>query len=165
MIEPFTFSAAGTPRPKSRPRFVKGRVVSTASAHEKLWRLAVERAVVAAVVNSGRAVPLFAGPVVLRCRFTFEPPASEPGRIGTPHTLKPDTDNLEKLVADAMERAGVFRNDSQVVCATTEKWWGVRAGVAVVVEPVGAEPAPVTASVDPSPPDWLMQGLGLAVPD
>lgn len=154
MTEPFTFSVRGTPRPKARPRFIKGRVVTTATRHEKLWRTAVQRAAKAAVALRGDPAPLFAGAVRVRMVFMFEPPGAERQRLGTPHTHKPDKDNLEKLVLDAMEKAGVFKNDSQVADGPVEKWWGERAGVTVLVEQIDA-PARTPSAVAAEPPGWL----------
>lgn len=160
MRKPFVFSVHGTPRPQPRPRFVRGRAVSTASKSAKLWRLAIDRAARQAIADSGRAAPLFDGPVRLVCTFTFVPPPSQSQRIGTPHTHKPDASNLLKLVEDVMEAAGVFSNDSKVSRAEPIKWWGERAGVSVLVEDASAERrAPSSVSV--APPDWLLAGLGL----
>jgi Holliday junction resolvase RusA-like endonuclease len=152
---PFVFSAYGTPRPQPRPRKLKGRFVSTADPKAKLWRAGVERAIREAVAARGDATPLFVGAVRVRMVFTFQPPASAPERIGTPHTHKPDVDNLAKAIADVMEACGVFKNDSQISAAPPEKWWGARAGVNVLVESMGGERRvePLLHSRDA--PDWL----------
>lgn len=154
MIEPLVFSVTGTPRPKSRPRKVRGRWVSTAGAKEKLWRDAVERAARVMAANAGLTAPI-AGAVRVKMVFTFVPPPSAPDRIGTPHTHKPDKDNLEKLVLDAIEAAGVIGNDSQVAQGPTEKWWGARPGVAVRIEPIGAVRRDPPALGSSEPPAWL----------
>jgi Holliday junction resolvase RusA-like endonuclease len=154
-VETFTFSCFGTPRAKSRPRHVRGRFVSTANPHEKLWKRGVERAAFAAVIYRGDPLPLFPGPVRVTMTFIFEPPKGERHRIGTPHTLKPDKDNLEKLVLDAMTKARVFKDDSQVAQGPVEKWWGERAGVVVVAEQIGAERAPAPSAAASVAPDWL----------
>lgn len=49
-----------------------------------------------------------------------------PKRLGKrednpPHTAKPDKDNLEKAMLDALESAGVIRNDSLVWSGATAK--------------------------------------------
>jgi Holliday junction resolvase RusA-like endonuclease len=155
MTEALMFTVHGTPRPKSRPRWVKGRMVTTANPHEKLWRKAVERAALAAVLYRGDPAPVFRGPVRVTMIFTFEPPASARDRIGTPHTDKPDKDNLEKLVLDAMKKAAVFRDDSQVADGPVSKVWGERAGVVVIAEPMPAAPAPTPSAAEPVAPSWL----------
>lgn len=160
MNKSLVFTVHGTPRPLPRGRYVGGRVVSVADPKAKLWRLAVDRAVRKAIADSGRAVPLFSGPVRLTICFEFAPPASKRERIGQPHTHKPDASNLLKLVEDVMETAGVFKNDSQVNAPVVTKWWGECAGMQVLVEDASEERrAPSRADV--APPDWLMQGLGL----
>ena len=151
----FTFSVRGTPRPKARPRFIRGRAVTTAKPHEKLRRKWVEHSVRQAVELRGDPLPLFAGPVRVTMVFTFEPPASERCRIGTPHTHKPDGDNLSKLVLDAMEKAGVFKNDSQVAQAPVEKWWGERGGVVVIAEPMDGARAQAPSAAASDAPGWL----------
>jgi Holliday junction resolvase RusA-like endonuclease len=156
LTDPFVFSVAGTPRPQPRPRFVKGRAVSTANPKAKLWRAAVERAARAAVAARGDALPLFRGAVRVTLVFTFLPPAGAMERVGTLHTHKPDADNISKGVLDLMERAGVFKNDSQVALGPPEKWWGLSPGVSVLVEDVSAERREEPgAPARMSAPDWL----------
>lgn len=154
MNHSFIFSVAGTPRPQPRPRFVKGRVVSTADPKAKLWRGAVDRAVREAIAHSGRAAPLFSGAVRVTCTFFFKPPASALSRIGTPHTHKPDGDNLAKACIDVMESAGVFKNDSQIARLEPIKWWGSRAGVSVLVEDMSEARGAMEGALDAAP-DWL----------
>lgn len=155
MDESFTFSCFGTPRPKSRPRFIRGKTVSTANPHEKLWKKGVERACLAAVLWNSDHLPIFRGPVRVRMVFTFEPPLPERARIGTPHTLKPDADNISKLVLDAMVKTKVLADDSLVAALPVEKWWGERAGVVVIAEPMDGQPAQAPSAAEPGCPDWL----------
>lgn len=155
-VDAFTFSVRGTPRPKTRPRWVKGRMVSTANPHEKLWKKAVERAAFAAAIYRGDPLPLFGGACRVDMVFTFEPPKGSSDRLGKPHTLKPDKDNLEKLVLDAMVRARVFGDDSQVAGGDVVKLWGERAGVAVVVTELANQPAQApTGAAAGDAPAWL----------
>lgn len=139
MNKSLVVTVAGTPRPQPRPRFVKGRVVSTADPKAKLWRAAVDRAVRLAISASQRATPLFTGPVRLHAVFTFAPPKGHEYRMDLPHTHKPDASNLLKLVEDVMEAAGVFGNDSQVSAPAPVKWWGTKPGVSIVVEDASDE--------------------------
>jgi Holliday junction resolvase RusA-like endonuclease len=69
---------------------------------------------------------------------TFAPPASWSGRrraaaIGTPHTQKPDADNLAKAIKDALNRLA-WTDDAQVAELTVRKMWGEIEGTRVVVE-------------------------------
>ena len=139
MPDPLLFVIQGTPRPQPRPRFIKGKVVSTVAARIKAWRAGVERAANAAIDAQGRpwARPYFSGgsPVSVEVVFAFRPPAAQQGRIGRPHTQKPDADNLAKGLLDAMQRAGVFSDDRMVSGLTARKVWAVVASTTVVVRP------------------------------
>jgi Holliday junction resolvase RusA-like endonuclease len=117
----------GTPRPQPRPRFVGGRVVSTVSAGAKAWRAAVTTAARRAVQSMGGV----SGPVSLGVRFDM--PTREPGRWGKPHAMRPDADNLLKLVMDCLTRAGVWGDDCQVVAVQCYKVWARDGGAAVVI--------------------------------
>jgi Holliday junction resolvase RusA-like endonuclease len=153
--EAFFFRVDGTPRPQPRPRKVKGRFVSTVDPKAKLWRTAVTQACRAAIADSRRPRPLFAGPIRLAIVFTFRPPSSAPERIGTPHTLKPDASNLLKLVEDVMEECGVYRNDCEIAAPAPEKWWGRRPGVAVTVAQIATSQRQSVDYGSRQPPDWL----------
>jgi Holliday junction resolvase RusA-like endonuclease len=155
-VPPFVLTVRGTPRPKTRPRFVNGRVISTANPHEKLWKKAIERSAFAAAVGRGDPMPLFTGPVRVDMVFTFEPSGSARDRLGSPHTIKPDEDNCRKRTLDALVRARVIADDSLVADGRTTKIWGERAGVALVVEQIdaAARSAP-TSAAEGAVPGWL----------
>lgn len=152
----FVFHVAGTPRPQPRPRFIKGRAVSTASPKAKLWRTAVERAIKCAISASQRATPLFTGPVRVFATFAFEP--ASPDLIDKPHTHKPDGDNLMKLIQDVMERCGVVKNDSQIARVEPVKWWGSKPGVAVLIEDASEDRRAPIAPTAADAPGWLTGG-------
>lgn len=75
-------------------------------------------------------------PVSVTLRFTFEPPKSwtKAARMaalaGMPHTSKPDGDNLEKAVLDAMNGV-VYRDDCLVWQSTRVKMYGAENSVHV----------------------------------
>ena len=75
-------------------------------------------------------------PVSVTLRFTFEPPKSwtKAARMeamaGGPHIVKPDGDNLEKAVLDAMNGV-VYRDDSLVWQSTRVKVYGAENSVFV----------------------------------
>lgn len=156
MIEAFTFSVIGNPRPKARPRRVKaGHFVSTALPKEKIWKAVVERACREALAERGDPLPLFPGAVRVSMQFTFK--ATNSNAVGSPHTQKPDKDNLEKLVLDVMERAGVVRNDSQAADGPVSKVWGERGSLMVLVEPLTRSTASQTAeTLAGRAPEWLI---------
>jgi Holliday junction resolvase RusA-like endonuclease len=58
-------------------------------------------------------------------------------RWGAPHTIRPDGDNLAKLVLDAVVRAGLLADDGLVASLTVSKLWVEPGseGVRIVVVP------------------------------
>lgn len=142
MTQPFIFSVHGTPRPQPRPRFVKGRVVSTGNDKARLWRDAVERACREAVRNRAASpllpslppAPLFLGAMKVMIWINFAVPRTKLDLIGQPHTQRPDADNLAKLAMDVMERCRVFGNDSSVSELIVQKFWSRRGGLSVQIE-------------------------------
>lgn len=62
------------------------------------------------------------------------------GQIPTtaiPHTAKPDKDNVEKAILDALKQAKVYTDDSLVFAGPTQKWYcsvGYDPGVRIVIE-------------------------------
>jgi Holliday junction resolvase RusA-like endonuclease len=56
-----------------------------------------------------------------------------------PHTVKPDIDNLVKLVLDALTKAEFWKDDSQVVILKAVKYWAgnERCGISVEIEKAG----------------------------
>jgi Holliday junction resolvase RusA-like endonuclease len=79
-------------------------------------------------------------------------PTADKKRWGLPHTLRPDSDNLAKLVLDAMMAAGLIGDDSAVSLLTVRKTWAAPplAGVSLTVAPDQRAPLPTA-----SPPPWL----------
>lgn len=129
-------------------------MVSTATPKAIAWKAIVERACRDALAGRGEPLPLFTGPVRVTMRFTFK--ATGNNRPETPHTQKPDKDNLEKLVLDVMERAGVFQNDSQAADGPVSKFWGYQGSLVVLVEPLGSQPAQATVkTLAGEAPAWL----------
>lgn len=158
-------SMGGTPRPQPRPRFVGGRVISTASRKAKGYATALERRAREAVANlgGGDAVKAaFAGhALALRLLLSFYTPDTT--RWGKPHTIRPDADNCAKLVTDCLMRAGALGgDDSRVASVTVQKVWTAREGfTSIVIDIVDttrkattrpATPASVTLA---APPAWL----------
>ncbi len=85
----------------------------------------------------------WAGPVRLDVDAYFERPkrlcraSDPPGPI--PHGVKPDRDNVEKAIMDALTVAGLWRDDCQVCAGEVRKWYaakGCDAGTVVRAEEV-----------------------------
>lgn len=144
-----TFSVAGIPRPQPRPRFVKGRVISTADANAKRWIAAVEAVAREAKPYAGEFGSALA--VVLVFRF----PTKDKSRHGKPHTFRPDSDNLAKLILDATMRAGLIADDAAVSSLSIRKTWAIDAGVDVLMI---NDDRTIEEPVEMPLPDWLQAG-------
>ena len=72
------------------------------------------------------------GPLVVELFFAMPRPKSLPKKV-IYHTKKPDVDNLQKSVIDALANAAIFKNDSQIVYKTATKYYSDRPGVKVVI--------------------------------
>jgi len=79
-------------------------------------------------------------PLAIHAVFVFAPPKSWPdwkraaalaGDI--PHATKPDASNLLKLLEDACTQAEVWRDDAQIVEATTLKRYGPTPGASLYI--------------------------------
>ena len=74
------------------------------------------------------------GAVALKVCFYYQ--AKKPHKVGEPKATRPDTDNMVKALKDALTRAEVWVDDSQVVDEhTTKTWWSrENAGIHVQIE-------------------------------
>ena len=133
-----TFSAAGEPRGKGRPRvFVQaGRAIATTDPRTREYEASLRRI---AVDVMGAREPL-EGPLSLSLRFRLSPPASMTKRQRAavlageqPYFGRIDVDNCAKAIADALN--GVcWRDDKQIVRLFATKVAHERPGVDVRVE-------------------------------
>lgn len=112
--------------PKAQPRPRKGKYGNfynpdTADA----WKTAVQ-----AVFLQNRK-PIILSPVYLTIDFFFH----RVYRNTAPHTAKPDKDNLEKAVMDALTGIQVWKDDCQVYGGRTEKYWSAeKSGAHIYIE-------------------------------
>jgi len=116
----------GTPVGAARPRVVR---LKTGASHTFMPDKSVrweERARQAAVQALGGQGPM-EGPVTVR----VEAHHSRPGKLRRKkdprcafHACrKPDLDNVCKLALDALTKAGVVRDDTQVAVLVASRWW------------------------------------------
>jgi Holliday junction resolvase RusA-like endonuclease len=78
--------------------------------------------------------PVIMGAVYLTLHFYFKKTGI---KKTTPHTQKPDKDNLEKAVMDALTSIGIWKDDCQVYDGRTAKYWsGDKSGVEIWVKEV-----------------------------
>lgn len=120
-MEEITLTVPGEPVPKGRPRMTKtGAVYTPAKTHNAENHI---RALYYRKYKSEQADP--GRPLHLDVVFYIQIPKSrhdiEEGSLCTKHI---DTDNLLKLVSDALNRMA-YEDDSQVVRMTAEKRWSM----------------------------------------
>lgn len=149
MDDAICFEARGTPRGQPRHRGGR-RPVSIVDPKIRLWAMAVERAARAAAEAAGGPGWL-AGAV--RVDMWLEFPTGRAERWGGLHTAKPDKDNCEKLVLDAMARGGLLpKGDQRVSRGEPVKLWAEHGRLVVVITP-GQAPASAPAAPKPA---WLV---------
>lgn len=124
----------GTPRPQPRPRFVGGRVVSTSGIHATLWK---ERIVASLTIARAKEIRIERA-VGLWCTAMFPTPKVE--RWGTWHTFRPDRDNCEKLVMDALTAAGTIKDDCLICDGAFRKVWAQNGGLSIMLMEPGELP-------------------------
>lgn len=121
----FSIFVAGEPKAQPRARRAGNRKGVYTPDTAKDWK---ERILIAlAGKNYG-----ITGPI--ECNLTFMMP--RPKRLyrkndpegWIPHTAKPDVDNLQKAVFDAMTNAGVWKDDSQVFYTSSKKLYHSKDG-------------------------------------
>ena len=117
-------------QPRARASAVKGK--------DGKWRAHVHdpgtaegwKSMVILGLNGWRPASPIEGPIQLLMAFVLKRPASlsrkkDPeGRF--PHTKKPDLDNLQKAVMDAMTQDGWWNDDSQVQSIIANKSWAAK---------------------------------------
>lgn len=125
------FHVRGIPRPQPRPRAFsrggKARVYTPGTAEH--WKSCIA----AAVEDLIPAEPM-TGPLRLTIEFRFPRPKYQygtgknsakikPKYASEWHAKKPDRDNCEKAVLDALSELGFWRDDAQVCCGEVVKKW------------------------------------------
>lgn len=101
------------------------------------WKFAVREA--ARVALNGQTFGQ--SPLKVTLRFWFRRPkhhyrSNGELKLNAPpwHAQKPDRDNLEKAVLDALTTLGVWTDDSQVCCGSVTKRWADVGGCDVTIE-------------------------------
>lgn len=90
------------------------------------------------------------GEIEIKALFRFKTRSAK--RLGNRHNLKPDIDNLLKLVMDALEKEGMIGNDSGIHLAACQKLWDIQSGLSLHV--MLTEPGPDIAQTKGAP-WWL----------
>lgn len=120
----FSFRVLGEPVAKARPRFnSKTRMTYTNQKTRNAERLIQTEY----IKQGGRNKNDYSGKVEIELVFVFPIRKSwskkkQKAMLNKPHTIKPDLDNLEKTVLDALNGLA-FKDDSQVCLVIKEKFW------------------------------------------
>jgi Holliday junction resolvase RusA-like endonuclease len=119
------FFIHGTPKPQARPRAVRRGRFSTVYSETTEWK---EGCKYQASQIEG---PCFGTAIEVNLYFQFHRPKSHYGtgknadklKASAPkhHVKKPDKDNLEKAVTDALVNAGLLEDDSIIIRGMTSK--------------------------------------------
>ena len=129
MTDRITFFLPGRPRPKNQRHVGRGGKIFTdpkQRAHQNDLCLQAKL----------KAPDLpWEGAITLCLDFIFPPPKKpRPHQaIGSPHTQKPDADNLAKMIKDSLTGAEFWDDDCQVSDMRITKRWGDPAGTMVQV--------------------------------
>jgi len=115
------FEVLGVPVPKGNMRAYTPKgwsrpIITDMTKNVKPWQASIADAARQAMAER----PPLDGPVVLVVRFFMPRPKSAPKRVRHP-TTKPDLDKLLRALKDGLTRAGVYRDDSQVVYVVARK--------------------------------------------
>lgn len=114
-----------TPMGKQRPRVARGRAYTPKKTED--WTI---QASVCFRLAWGNAQPYVKTPLRVEIDAYFPRPKSRPKYIpfdvwktgkSIPKVTTPDTDNIAKIVLDAMTKAGIFQDDALVVEQPTTK--------------------------------------------
>ena len=151
----YGFNVVGEPVAKERPRHsttigASGRTFSRTYTPIKTVNYEISIGLCAKAMMTKHGFKPTALPVKLEAVFNFQVPKSWPqwkqklavdGQIA--HTVKPDSDNVEKAIKDAMNDI-VFLDDAQVVHTQIHKRWCTGEGSALVtVTPLKKLPAQI----------------------
>lgn len=158
VAHPLVIEVAGVPhgRPRARSRAVfskkAGKWVAMTyqpakprrggGKDERAWAKANAWFSAVKTACAGKMPPEpWTGPVRLTIDAYFPRPkrmlARKYPREAIPHAAKPDRDNVDKAVMDALKDAGLFADDSQACDGPVRKWYaekGCGPGVTIVAE-------------------------------
>jgi Holliday junction resolvase RusA-like endonuclease len=143
----------GVPVAQGRPRAFKDRagnirVYNPDKATE--WKQVVASYAQAAMSADGWTQPTADSPIHVDIVFLYRRPKSARKRNPPAYkTTRPDRDNLEKAILDALKWTGVFHDDSQVVRGSVWKVYADRDGAWIRIL---TGPLPV--------PEWI-ESLGI----
>ena len=138
MRPPLTFFAAGLPKAQPRAKACAhgrfARVYDPGTADD--WKMIVRNE----ALKAWDRVP-WEGPLCVHLTFYFPRPKNHFRSNGelkpnAPqwHTSKPDRDNSDKAILDALTNLGIWRDDKQVCDGRIRKLYGDRVGCDITIQ-------------------------------
>lgn len=116
-----TFRAYGEPKGQPRARrAAQGGVFTPTSARS------FKESVQLAAIQAGLRGRGLSGPVRVDERFYFSAPKRLVRAVlkgPVPHATKPDRDNCDKVILDALTQVDVYRDDKLAFAGVIEKWY------------------------------------------
>lgn len=118
-MDEIVYMIPGDPIPLQRPRHHINRVYDSQKNQKLVIGINLR--------NQHDDKPLLQGPLLLNATF-YMPVAKtnakqKPKLLGTPHTFRPDLDNLLKMVLDCANKI-LYNDDAQIVEIVTKKIYG-----------------------------------------
>lgn len=137
--KPIILHVEGIPKPQPRPRAfaLNGRARVYDAGTAEGWKSSI-----AAAALAHRPAQPIDEPLRLMIRYYLPRPKGHFGKKGLRGSApahpcgKPDLDNLDKAVLDALTEIGMWRDDSLVCRKESEKSYGTRAGAEIQIHPL-----------------------------
>lgn len=133
----YHFTIKGNPKPKQSVRFTK-----TGHKYQPKELIQEEKNIRSQIIEQlPKNFELLKNGIELSIVFYFPPLKTfnkkimndiENGKI-IPKTTKPDLDNLEKMILDAMQGV-VYLNDSQIYCKASQKYYSLTPQINITIE-------------------------------
>ncbi len=138
-------SLGGDPVGQPRGRVPKGRTkpVSLMSKRHRSYRTAL-----VGIMERAKDAAGWVRPVLARCDVIAYFGTKDRAKWGYYCGKVPDIDNIQKMVLDAAQAAGIIKDDRSIAAGSTEKIWAYSGAVLVSFGGLDAE-APAPTDDDP----------------
>jgi Holliday junction resolvase RusA-like endonuclease len=120
LVEVAKFFVKGAPKAQARPRFRScgnGRKIVYIPAAVQAWKKTIA---LCAAVNRPKKLNI-SNSMIVEVNFWMPRPKKNNNKNNAQHIIKPDIDNLVKVVLDALTLAKYWVDDSQVICLNASK--------------------------------------------
>lgn len=132
-IDQIVLNVSARPRAQPRARHTAGGVVSTTGKPAAYKSLIREEARRAASCLTDIQRNWIKGAIRIDIDWFFA--AGSHSLFGYPRAARPDRDNLDKLVLDALVQGGLLPDDASVAQGWIAKWYAPKDGAVIVISP------------------------------